>query len=213
VLYEGRTEVATEVLKLAQSILDRYQTGIQISTVAIQNVQPPEQVQAAFDDAVKAGQDRERQINEGNAYANKVLPEAQGQVARMLQDAEGYRARVIGTAQGDTARFASIETEYSQAPEITRKRLYLSTMQEILERSAKVMVDTDSSNNMLYLPLDKIMSDTARDFRGSASGSASAEVTAGAAGAAASQRQPSAPPAGGSASGATSPRSTQLMNP
>src|SRR5690606_38364975 len=101
VLYEGRTEVATEVQQLAQDILDRYRHGTQISTVAIQNVQPPEQVQAAFDDAVKAGQDRERLINEGTAYANKILPETEGTVARMLQDAEGYLARVVGDARGN----------------------------------------------------------------------------------------------------------------
>jgi len=167
VLYSGRTEVATEVQKLAQSILDRYQTGIQISTVAIQNVQPPEQVQAAFDDAVKAGQDRERLINEGNAYANKVLPEAQGQVARMIQDAEGYRAKVIGDAEGDSARFTSVESEFAKAPDVTRERLYLSTMQQILRDAGKVMIDTDSNNNMLYLPLDKLMGQVARD-RGAA---------------------------------------------
>ncbi|NYT61318.1 FtsH protease activity modulator HflK [Alcaligenaceae bacterium] len=181
VLYSGRTEVANEVQTLAQSILDRYQTGIQISTVAIQNVQPPEQVQAAFDDAVKAGQDRERQINEGNAYSNKVLPEAQGQVARMVQEAEGYRATVIGDAQGDTARFASVETEFAKAPAITRERMYLSTMQEILENSSKVMIDSQASNNMLYLPLDKIMQQAASP-RGSSS--ASVESTTGAAAAA-----------------------------
>ncbi|UHL65106.1 FtsH protease activity modulator HflK [Paralcaligenes sp. KSB-10] len=162
ILYSGRTEVAADVQKLTQSILDRYKTGIQISTVAIQNVQPPEQVQAAFDDAVKAGQDRERQINEGNAYSNKVLPEAQGQVARLVQEAEGYRAKVVGDALGDTARFNSIEAEYAKAPEILRERLYLSTMQEILERASKVMIDTQSSNNMLYLPLDKIMQQVSR---------------------------------------------------
>jgi membrane protease subunit HflK len=179
VLYSGRTEVATEVQKLAQSILDRYQTGIQISTVAIQNVQPPEQVQAAFDDAVKAGQDRERLINEGNAYANKVLPEAQGQVARMIQDAEGYRAKVIGDAEGDSSRFASVESEFAKAPEITRERLYLSTMQEILRDAGKVMIDTDSNSNMLYLPLDKLMGQVARD-RGAA-GNVDAAVAAAAA--------------------------------
>jgi membrane protease subunit HflK len=157
ILYSGRAEVATEVQKRIQSILDDYKAGIQISTVAIQNVQPPEQVQAAFDDAVKAGQDRERQINEGNAYANKVLPEAQGQAARMFQEAEGYRAKVLGNAEGDTARFTSIEAEFAKAPEITRERLYLSTMQEILVKSSKIMVDSQASNNMLYLPLDKIM--------------------------------------------------------
>jgi membrane protease subunit HflK len=172
VLYSGRTEVASEVQSLAQRILDRYQTGIQISTVAIQNVQPPEQVQAAFDDAVKAGQDRERQINEGNAYANKVLPEAQGQVARMIQDAEGYRAMVIGDATGDTSRFTSIEAEYAAAPEITRQRLYLSTMRQILENSSKIMIDSQASSNMLYLPLDKIMGPVARGDNASSSGSA-----------------------------------------
>lgn len=177
VLYSGRTEVATEVQKLAQSILDRYETGIQISTVAIQNVQPPEQVQAAFDDAVKAGQDRERQINEGNAYSNKVLPEAQGQVARMIQEAEGYRAKVIGDAQGDTSRFASVEAQYAKAPDITRERMYLSTMQQILENTSKIMVDSQASNNMLYLPLDKIMRQAAGDratFSGSVESTSSA---------------------------------------
>lgn len=157
ILYSGRAEVATEVQKRIQTLLDDYKAGIQISTVAIQNVQPPEQVQAAFDDAVKAGQDRERQINEGNAYANKVLPEAQGQAARMFQEAEGYRAKVIGNAEGDTARFTSVQAEFAKAPEITRERLYLSTMQDILVGSSKIMVDSQASNNMLYLPLDKIM--------------------------------------------------------
>ncbi|MFA5487750.1 MAG: FtsH protease activity modulator HflK [Candidimonas sp.] len=182
VLYSGRTEVASAVHKLAQSILDRYETGIQISTVAIQNVQPPEQVQAAFDDAVKAGQDRERQINEGNAYSNQVLPEAEGQAARMVQEAEGYRAKVIGDAQGDTARFTSVETEYAKAPAITRERLYLSTMQQILENSSKVMIDAQSSNNMLYLPLDKIMKDVSSSRPGPAL--SPAESAAGAAAAA-----------------------------
>lgn len=192
VLYSGRTEVATEVQKLAQNILDRYQTGIQISTVAIQNVQPPEQVQAAFDDAVKAGQDRERQINEGNAYSNKVLPEAQGQVARMVQEAEGYRATVIGDAQGDTSHFSSVEAEFAKAPAITRERMYLSTMQEILENSSKVMIDSQASNNMLYLPLDKIMRQTA-GTRASTSGSV--ENTSAAAAAAAQPSKPSGTPA------------------
>lgn len=156
VLYEGRTEVATEVQRLTQEILDRYKTGVQISTVAIQNVQPPEQVQAAFDDAVKAGQDRERQINEGNAYANKIRPETEGMVARIMEDAEGYRAKVVGDARGDTARFSSIAAEYVKAPDVTRERMYLSTMQQIMQNASKVMVDTADSNNMLYLPLDRI---------------------------------------------------------
>lgn len=194
ILYSGRTEVATDVQKLTQSILDRYQTGIQISTVAIQNVQPPEQVQAAFDDAVKAGQDRERQINEGNAYANKVLPEAQGQAARMVQQAEGYRAKVIGDAQGDAARFMSIESEYAKNPGILRERFYLATMKEILENASKVMVDTPPGGNVLYLPLDKIIQQSARSMPPSGSaGAAAATAAAGAAASSSNSNSRSAP--------------------
>jgi len=163
VLYEGRTEVATEVQTLMQQILDRYAAGIQISTVAIQNVQPPEQVQAAFDDAVKAGQDRERQINEGQAYANQVVPLASGQASRMVEQAEGYKAKVIGDAQGNAARFTSILNEYEKSPQTLRQRMYLETMQEIFTHASKVMVDSKSNNNLLYLPLDKIMQQTAQD--------------------------------------------------
>ncbi len=161
VLYSGRTEVASEVQSLAQTILDRYRTGIEISTVAIQNVQPPEPVQAAFDDAVKAGQDRERQINEANAYTSKVIPEAEGQASRMIQDAEGYRAKVVGQAEGDTARFNSILVEYNKAPDITRERIYLQSMQDILTGTAKVMIDAPVGNNMLYLPLDQMIKQAA----------------------------------------------------
>ena len=196
VLYSGRTEVAAEVQALAQRILDRYETGIQISTVAIQNVQPPEQVQAAFDDAVKAGQDRERLINEGNAYSNHVLPEAQGRVARMLEEAEAYRAKVTGDAQGDSARFLSVAAEYAKAPAVTRQRMYLSTMQEILADSSKVMIDADASNNMLYVPLDKLVQSVASDK--------AAAPSAPVAGAAASTTQPQA--AGGSNAATSSSR-------
>jgi membrane protease subunit HflK len=202
VLYSGRTEVATEVQRLAQSILDRYQTGIQISTVAIQNVQPPEQVQAAFDDAVKAGQDRERLINEGNAYSNKVLPEAQGQVARMLQEAEGYRATIVGDAQGDTARFTSIESEFAKAPDITRERMYLATMQDIMQKTSKIMIDSEASNNMLYLPLDKIMGQAARE---QPSFSSSVESTASAAAAANQPSKPATPARPPAVRGGTTP--------
>ena len=191
ILYSGRAEVATEVQKRIQALLDDYKAGIQISTVAIQNVQPPEQVQAAFDDAVKAGQDRERQINEGNAYANKVLPEAQGQAARMFQEAEGYRAKVVGNAEGDTARFTSVQAEFAKAPEITRERLYLSTMQDILVASSKIMVDSQASNNMLYLPLDKIMQQVSSAVATpSSSSDSSALATAGAVGSAPSTSTP-----------------------
>ncbi len=163
ILYSGRAEVAIAVQKRIQSLLDEYQTGIEVSTVAIQNVQPPEQVQAAFDDAVKAGQDRERQVNEGIAYARKVIPEAQGEAARMIQQAQGYKAKVIGDAKGNTARFLSVEAEYAKAPEITRERLYLSTMQEILENTSKVVIDSNASGNLLYLPLDRLMKQAASE--------------------------------------------------
>ena len=162
VLYEGRTAVAIDVQKLMQQILDRYQTGIQVNSVAIQNVQPPEQVQAAFDDAVKAGQDRERQINEGQAYRNQIVPLAAGQASRMMEQAEGYRAKVTGDATGDAARFTSVVTEYRKAPEVIRQRMYLETMQQMFNHASKVLVDTQG-NNMLYLPLDKIVQQAARD--------------------------------------------------
>ncbi len=163
VLYEGRTQVAAEVQQIMQEVLDVYQTGILVSAVAIQNVQPPEQVQAAFDDAVKAGQDREREINEGEAYRNQVVPRSRGEASRMLEQAEGYRARVIGDAQGDTARFLSILAQYQRAPGVQRERMYLSTMQEMFANSSKVFIDADASNSLLYLPLDRLMQQTARD--------------------------------------------------
>jgi membrane protease subunit HflK len=160
VLYEGREQIAVNASKLMQDILDRYQTGILISKVTMQNAQPPEQVQAAFDDAVKAGQDRERQKNEGQAYANDVVPKAQGTAARLLQEADGYKQRLIATAEGDASRFKQINTEYAKAPEVTRSRMYLETMQQIYANTSKVMVDTKGQGNLLYLPLDKLMQAT-----------------------------------------------------
>lgn len=157
VLYEGRAEVAAKAAKLMQEILDRYQTGIAISKVTMQNAQPPEQVQAAFDDAVKAGQDRERQKNEGQAYANDVIPKAKGTASRLLQEADGYKQRVIANAEGDAARFRQIVAEYNKAPGVTRDRLYLDAMQQIYSSSSKVLVDQKGSNSMLYLPLDKLI--------------------------------------------------------
>jgi membrane protease subunit HflK len=157
VLYEGRAEVASRSHKLMQAILDRYGTGINISKVTMQNAQPPEQVQAAFDDAVRASQDRERQKNEGQAYANDVIPKARGMAARLNEESEGYRQRVIERAEGDASRFRQIVTEYSKAPQVTRDRLYIEAMQEILSNSSKVLIDQKGGNNLLYLPLDKLM--------------------------------------------------------
>ena len=140
-----------------QDILDRYKTGITISQVTMQDAQPPEQVQAAFDDAVKAGQDRERQKNEGQAYANDVVPKARGSAARLMQEAEGYRQRVIANAEGEARASARSLTEYNKAPSVTRDRLYLDTMQQILTNTSKIVVDQKAGGNLLYLPLDKIM--------------------------------------------------------
>lgn len=161
VLYEGRDVIAANTQKLIQDILDRYQTGIQIRSVTMQSTQPPEQVQAAFDDAVKAGQDRERQKNEGQAYANDVIPGAQGMAARLKEESLGYKARMIATAEGDASRFSQVVTEYAKAPEATRSRLYLETMQQIYSNTSKVMVDAKGQGNLLYLPLDKLMAATA----------------------------------------------------
>ena len=157
VLYEGREQVAVNAAKLMQEILDRYKTGILISKVTMQNAQPPEQVQAAFDDAVKASQDRERQKNEGQAYANDVIPKARGTAARLLEEAEGYRKRVIADSEGDASRFKQIYTEYAKAPEVTRSRMYLDTMQHVYANVSKVLLDTRGQGNLLYLPLDKLM--------------------------------------------------------
>lgn len=157
VLYEGREQVATEAQKLIQDILDRYKTGIAISRVTMQNAQPPEQVQAAFDDAVKAKQDLERQKNEGQAYFNDVVPKARGAASRLTEEAQGYRQRVLANAEGEANRFKQVLTEYNKAPQVTRDRMYIETVQQIMSNTSKILLDAKSSGNLLYLPLDKIM--------------------------------------------------------
>lgn len=157
VLYEGREQVAAKATELMQDILDRYKIGIAISKVTMQNAQPPEQVQAAFDDAVKAGQDRERQKNEGQAYANDVIPKAKGNAARLLEEAEGYKQRVIASSEGEASRFRQVLVEYSKAPGVTRDRLYLDMMEQVLSNTSKIIVDQKNGNSLLYLPLDKLI--------------------------------------------------------
>ena len=157
VLNQGRSEVAARVRELMQRILDRYKSGINVTTVNLLAVQAPEQVQAAFEDVVRAGQDRERFKNEGEAYANDVVPKARGVAARLFEEANGYRQSVISTAQGDAARFRQILAEYERAPAVTRERMYLDTMQQILSSTSKVIVDQKAGQNLLYLPLDKLM--------------------------------------------------------
>ncbi|SFG90826.1 protease FtsH subunit HflK [Duganella sp. CF458] len=161
VLYEGREKVATDTQQLMQAILDRYNSGAQVTNVTMQGVQPPEQVQASFDDAVKAGQDRERQKNEGQAYANDIVPKARGAAFRLIQEAEAYRAMTVQNATGNTDRFKSVLTEYQKAPAVTRDRMYLDTMQQIFSNTSKVMVDSKAGSNLLYLPLDKLIAQVA----------------------------------------------------
>jgi membrane protease subunit HflK len=161
VLYEGREAIAVEAQKLMQEILNRYQTGITIAKVTMQNSQPPEQVQAAFDDAVRAKQDLERQKNEGQAYYNDVVPKARGAASRLLEEASGYRSRVVANAEGEASRFKQVLSEYSKAPQVTRERMYLDAMQQIMTSTTKILVDAKAGSNLLYLPLDKIMQMTA----------------------------------------------------
>jgi membrane protease subunit HflK len=161
VLYEGREKVALDVHNMIQQIIDRYKLGALITNVTMQNVQPPEQVQSAFDDAVKAGQDRARARNEGEAYANQVIPQARGAAFRLMQDAEAYRSMVVENATGNAARFNQVVTEYAKAPGVTRDRMYIDTMQQIFSTTSKVMVDAKSGSNLLYLPLDKLIAQVA----------------------------------------------------
>ncbi len=161
VLNEKREAIAGDIVKSIQAQLDAYKTGIFISSVNIQNVQPPEQVQAAFDDALKAGQDGDRAKNEGQAYANDVIPRAEGAAARLREEAEGYKAKVVSQAEGDASRFKAILPEYQRAPQVMRDRMYTDTMQQIYSSVTKVMVDSKQGSQLLYLPLDKLLQATA----------------------------------------------------
>lgn len=166
VLNVGRSEVAAQAQALMQQILDRYKTGINISQVTLQNVQAPEQVLAAFEDVQKANQDRDRLKNEAQAYANDVVPRARGEAARLLQEAEGYKQQVIANAQGEAARFNQVLAEYVKAPVVTRQRLYLDTMQQVMNNSAKVVVDQKGNGSLLYLPLDKLQQIATQPYAG-----------------------------------------------
>ena len=167
-LYEGREQIAKSAEKLMQEMLDRYKTGIYVQKVTLQNVQPPDKVQAAFDDAVKAGQDRERFRNEGQAYANEVVPRARGNASRLLEEANGYKAEVVQRAEGDASRFRQILVEYAKAPGVTRERLYLDMMQSVVGNASKVLVDQKAGNSLLYLPLDKLIQQSGAAAAGAA---------------------------------------------
>jgi membrane protease subunit HflK len=158
-LAEERDQIGPRVRTLMQTILDRYKVGIEVVGINLQQggVRPPEQVQAAFDDVLKAGQERERAKNEAQAYANDVIPRAVGSASRLKEEADGYKSRIVAQATGDAQRFKSVLTEYQKAPQVTRDRMYLDTMQQIYGNVTKVLVDSKQGSNLLYLPLDKIM--------------------------------------------------------
>mgnify|MGYP003594316221 CR=1 FL=1 len=162
-LAEERDQIGPRVRALMQTILDRYKVGIEVVGINLQQggVRPPEQVQAAFDDVLKAGQERERIKNEAQAYANDVIPRAVGSAARLKQESEGYKARIVAQAEGDSQRFRSVLTEYQKAPQVTRDRMYLDSMQQIFGNVTKVLVESRQGSNLLYLPLDKIMQQVA----------------------------------------------------
>jgi len=184
VLSEGRAQIADETRVKLQSYLDTYGAGIQIVAVTIQEAKPPREVKAAFDDVIKAKEDEERTKNEASAYANGVVPEARGRAQRALEEAAAYRAKVVAEADGEAQRFQKLLTEYSKAPEVTRERLYIDAMQRWLGGSQKVMVNVEGGNNMLYLPIDRMVRP---DARGATAGSPSAAGGASAAGSDAQQ--------------------------
>jgi membrane protease subunit HflK len=157
VVSTGREQLSIDVQERLQTYLDSYGTGIKVVKVNILEAKPPSAVKAAYDDVIKAREDRERVINEAQAYANGIVPEARGRAKRVIEEAKGYQARVVADAEGETERFDKLLAEYQKAPEVTRQRLYLDTMQSVMENSSKVLVDVEGGNNMLYLPLDKIM--------------------------------------------------------
>jgi len=157
VITEGRPEVAARAEKLIQDVLDGYNTGVLVVKLNMQDAQPPQQVQAAFDDAIKAREDEQRQINEAEAYANDIIPRARGTAARRVQEAEAYREEIIQKAQGESDRFLKVLTEYNKAPQVTRERLYLEAMESVMANSNKVMVDVKEGGSLMYLPIDKMM--------------------------------------------------------
>jgi membrane protease subunit HflK len=163
-LAEERDQIAPRVRQLMQTILDRYKVGVEVVGINLQQggVRPPEQVQAAFDDVLKAGQERERAKNEAEAYANDVVPRAKGTASRLTEEASAYKSRIVAQAQGDAQRFSSVLAEYQKAPQVTRDRMYLDTMQQIYGNVTKVLVESRQGSNLLYLPLDKIMQGVAQ---------------------------------------------------
>ena len=166
VLTEGRAEIALQVKERVQRYTDAYNTGIRVTTVNVDDAQPPDQVQAAFDDVIKAKEDEERVKNEAQAYANGIIPEARGQAQRQIEEASAFKERVIANAVGEADRFSNLLLAYQKAPEVTRQRLYIDAIEEVYSNSSKVMVDVEGGNNMMYLPLDKIVSQSSTGGNG-----------------------------------------------
>ena len=162
VLTEGRSQIAQQQFVLIQETLDDYRIGITISTVEMQPAKPPEEVKAAFDDAIKAREDEQRLVNEAEAYRNDIIPKARGAAARLREEATGYKARVIAMAEGEASRFEQLFTEYQRAPAITRQRLYLESIEAVLSSTNKVLLDTEGSNNLMYIPIDRLINDPGR---------------------------------------------------
>jgi membrane protease subunit HflK len=165
IITDGRAEVASETKRIMQEILDSYKTGLNVLQVNLNEAQPPEEVQDAFADAIKAREDQQRIINEANAYRNDIVPKARGDAQSMLEDAEAYRTRVLKSSQGETERFSRLLTEYQRAPGVTRERLYIETLEEVMSNNPKVVLDVQNGNNLTYLPLDKMMSGTTESRR------------------------------------------------
>jgi membrane protease subunit HflK len=178
VLKEGRSEVAARTKDLLQTILDRYDNGLLVTSVNLQDAQPPEQVQEAFFDAIRAREDQDRLINEAEAYSNEVIPKARGGAARITEDANAYKAKIVATAQGDVSRFSQILQAYQKAPEVTRKRMYLETLESVMSNTSKVLVDVEKGSNLLYLPLDKLTQRSAANQPPSSSATASQSSSA-----------------------------------
>ena len=162
VLTQGQAEIGSRTKDIMQGILDNYQTGLEVTSMNLQKAQPPREVKDAFDDAIKAREDQQRSINNAHAYANDILPKARGNAARQLEEANGYKARVVAQAEGEASRFTQLLKEYKKSPRVTRERLYVETIETVMSNTSKILLDTEGGNNLVYLPLDRLMSQTAQ---------------------------------------------------
>ena len=160
VLYEGLEVISSNTKTLMQDILDRYDAGIEVTTLNLEKTQPPSPVQSAFDDVIKSREDLERYIQEAQSYANTIVPQSRGEAARMVEEATGYKEAIVSKAEGEAQRFEALLAEYQKAPEITRERLYLEAAQSVFSNTTKILLDTEGGNNIMYLPLDQIMKNT-----------------------------------------------------